>query len=112
SPARRMRVPSSTPAGMLTDSVRSFWTRPEPEQSLHGSSIVSPRPWQAGHVRAIVKKPWLARTFPTPPHVAQMWALVPGLAPEPAHVSHLTLAGTRICAVLPEKASVSVISRL
>ena len=30
SPARRMRVPSSTPAGMLTDSVRSLITRPAP----------------------------------------------------------------------------------
>src|ERR1044072_666365 len=44
SPARRMRVPSSTPAGMLTDSVPPRITRPGPVQEPHGSLVSSPRP--------------------------------------------------------------------
>ena len=36
SPASLIRVPSSTPAGMFTDSVFSFWTRPLPWQVLQG----------------------------------------------------------------------------
>src|SRR5687767_11326671 len=101
-----MRVPSSTPAGMLTDRVRSFTTRPEPLQEAQGSLMISPRPWQDGHVRSMVKKPWLARTLPPPPHVGQVDGCVPGLAPIPVHASQVTLVGTRICAVFPANASV------
>src|SRR5215470_15127210 len=107
-----MRVPSSTPWGMLTDNVRSLVTRPEPRQLAHGSSIVSPRPWQLVQVRSMVKNPWLARTLPWPAHVEQVDGLVPALAPEPLHVSQETLVGTQICAVLPANASVREISRL
>ena len=85
-----MRVPSSTPGGMLTESVRSLVTRPEPWQLLHGSSMISPRPWQVGQVRSMVKKPWLARTLPWPPQVGQVVGLVPALAPVPLHVSQET----------------------
>ena len=74
-----MRVPSSTPAGMLTDSVRSRVTRPAPAQALQGSSMISPRPWQVGQVRSIEKKPWLARTRPWPPQVGQAARLGAGL---------------------------------
>jgi hypothetical protein len=52
-----MRVPSSTPGGILTDSVRSRVVRPEPLQVGQGSSITWPRPWQIGQVRSSVKKP-------------------------------------------------------
>ncbi len=96
-----MRVPSSTPAGMVTESVRSRVTRPAPLQDGQGVSMVSPRPWQEGHVRSMVKKPWLARTLPTPPQVRQVLGEVPALAPAPEQASHVTLVGTRICAVLP-----------
>ena len=47
SPARRMRVPSSTPGGTLTDSVRSRVTRPDPLHDGHGSSMTWP-PHSAG----------------------------------------------------------------
>ena len=77
-----MRVPSSTPGGMLTESVRSLVMRPEPWQLWQGSSIVSPRPWQFGQVRSMVKKPWLARTLPWPPQVGQVVGLVPAWAPD------------------------------
>ena len=64
SPASRMRVPSSTPGGMLTESVRSRVTRPEPVQDGQASSIIWPRPWQPGQVRSSVKKPWPAAPGP------------------------------------------------
>ena len=67
--------------------------------------MISPRPWQVGQVRSMVKKPWLARTLPCPPQVAQVLGLLPALAPVPEHVSQETLDGTRIWAVLPVKAS-------
>ena len=57
-------MPSSTPCGILTDSVRSRVTRPEPEQDGQASSIIWPRPWQPGQVRSSVKKPWACRTRP------------------------------------------------
>ena len=107
-----MRVPSSTPCGMLTDSVRSREIRPEPEQDGQGSSIIWPRPWQLGQVRSSVKKPWAWRTRPWPPQVEQVVGLVPALAPVPEQGSQVTETGISICAVLPSKASSSVISIL
>src|SRR5262245_20384847 len=107
-----MRVPSSTPAGMLTDSVRSRVSRPWPAQLPHGSEMPCPLPWQVGQVRSTVKKPWDALTAPAPPQVAQVLGCEPGLAPVPLHTSQAVAVGTRICAVLPEKASVRLISIL
>src|SRR3974377_2065259 len=63
-------------------------------------------------VRSIVKKPWLARTFPNPWQVGQVTGIEPASAPAPAQASQVTDAGTRICAVLPAKASASEISIL
>ena len=48
---------SSTPGGILTESVRSRVTRLEPEHVGHGLSITWPRPWQPVQVRSSVKKP-------------------------------------------------------
>jgi len=64
SPASLILVPSSTPAGISTDKVRSRVWRPLPLQAVQGSEITSPTPWQDGQVRSMVKKPWLARTLP------------------------------------------------
>src|SRR5690606_66606 len=96
-----MRVPSSMPAGMLTESARSSVTRPWPEHLGHGSLIVWPRPPHWGQVRSIEKKPWLARTRPEPEHIVQVTGWVPGLAPEPMHSEQVTEVGTLICAVRP-----------
>src|SRR5262249_61223715 len=104
-----MRVPSSTPGGMLTESVRSRVTRAEPEQDGQGLSITWPRPWQLGQVRSRVKKPWAWRMRPCPAQVGQALGRVPGLAPEPEQASQVTEVGLLICAVLPENASSSVI---
>src|SRR5271170_7932373 len=85
-----MRVPSSTPAGTLTESVRSLVTRPAPEHLSHGFSIVCPRPLQEGQVRSMAKKPCCARTRPWPPQVLQVTGLEPARAPEPAQASQAT----------------------
>src|SRR6201999_2230766 len=97
---------------MLTDSVRSRVTRPEPVQDGQASSIIWPRPWQPGQVRSSVKKPWAWRTRPAPPHIEQVFGLVPDLAPVPEQDSQVTETGISIWAVLPWKASSSVISIL
>ena len=44
-----MRSPSSTPAGIFTDSVLCFLTRPAPLQAAHGVGTTLPLPW---HLRA------------------------------------------------------------
>src|SRR5665213_1049391 len=96
-----MRVPSSTPGGMFTASVRSRVTRPEPAHDAHGLSMTWPRPWQPGQVRSSVKNPWAWRTLPWPLHIGQALGLVPVLAPEPEHDSQVTDVGRRTCAFLP-----------
>src|SRR5579871_2341513 len=96
-----MRVPSSTPAGILTDNVRSRVTRPEPAHEPHGLSMTWPRPWQFGQVRSRVKKPCAWRTLPCPAHIGQVFGLVPALAPEPEQASQVTEVGMRTCAALP-----------
>ena len=53
-----------------------------------------PRPWQFGQVRSMEKKPWAARTRPTPAQVGQVFGLVPGLAPLPVHSSHWIVVGS------------------
>src|SRR5262249_49012476 len=111
-PARRIRVPSSTPEGMLTESVRSRVTRPEPTQLGQGFSITWPRPWHETQVRSSVKKPCACRTRPRPLQVAQVLGLVPALAPVPEQASQVTEVGSRTCAFLPVNASSRLISML
>ena len=96
-----MRVPSSTPGGTLTESDRSIVVRPAPEQEGQGFSIVSPRPWQVGHVRSIAKKPCCARTRPMPPQVAQVLGLEPFFAPVPEQGSQVAEVGIFSDAALP-----------
>src|SRR3954468_8923800 len=86
SPERRMRSPSSTPAGIFTESVLCFFTRPAPRQVAHGSLTILPLPWQVGQVCWIEKNPCDRRTVPAPWHVSHCFGVVPGLAPEPWHV--------------------------
>src|SRR5947209_3352854 len=97
-----MRVPSSTPAGMLTDKARSWVLRPRPEQTEQGSEITWPRPLQVGQVRSIEKKPCAARTRPCPSQDAQVLGWEPTLAPVPEQASQVILVGILISAVLPE----------
>ena len=60
----------------------------------------------------MVKKPCACRTRPAPPQVGQVFGLVPALAPVPEQDSQVTETGISIWAVLPWKASSSVISIL
>jgi hypothetical protein len=89
-----MRVPSSTPGGISTESVRSRVCRPVPLQSPHGFSTTSPAPWQAEQVRSMVKKPWLARTRPTPPQVPHTAGCAPPAEPVPEQPSQTIDVGT------------------
>ena len=72
-----------------------------PWQVLHGSSTMRPAPPQRGQVRSMVKKPWLARTRPAPPQLAQAVGLAPGAQPEPEQSSQVSAAGTLISASAP-----------
>jgi hypothetical protein len=88
-----MRAPSSTPAGMRTDRMRSRRTWPWPWQFVQGSSTSGPTRRSVGQARSTAKKPWVARTRPAPPQVPQTVGLVPGLAPEPSQTSQVMAAG-------------------
>ena len=110
--ASRIRSPASTPAGIFTASVLCAFTRPAPPQALHGSAIIRPVPWQRGQVCWIEKKPCCMRTWPCPPQVAQVCGFVPGLAPLPWQVEHVSWVGMRILVSVPCAACSSVISRL
>ena len=112
SPARRIRVPVSTPGGMLTDRVRSFSVRPCPPQDRHGFLTIWPSPAQVGQVRSTVKKPCWARTLPMPEQVGQVTGSAPPSAPVPRQVSQATEAGTLMVFWTPLNASSSVTRRL
>src|SRR5262249_59396855 len=100
------------PPGTSADSARSWRTRPAPPQLRHGFSMIRPAPWQATHVRSMVKKPWLALTLPLPWHDGQLIGLEPFSPPLPWQLSHLTELGTRMVACLPAKAALRTIARL
>ena len=56
SPLHSILVPSSTPAGILTES-DFLLTTPDPEHFLHGLDIILPVPEQVLQVLSIVKNP-------------------------------------------------------
>ena len=74
--------------------------------------MILPVPRQCGQVCCTLKKPWRICTVPVPWQVPQVLALVPGLAPLPWQVSHLSQLGTRLVVSKPWAACSSVISRL
>ena len=81
-PASRIRLPSRTPAGMLTRSRRTRRWAPVPSHVGHGSSITVPEPWQFEHGWEIEKIPWLWASTPRPLQTGQTFGAVPGLAPD------------------------------
>src|SRR6516164_1361053 len=93
-PARRIRLPSWTPAGMLTRSLRTLRCAPVPLHVVHGSSITVPEPPQFEHGWEIEKIPWLWDSIPRPSHTGHTLGVVPGLAPVPRHVGHGWEVGT------------------
>src|SRR5262245_29414868 len=96
-----MRVPSSMPAGILTESLRSSVVRPAPRHSGQGSEMTEPRPREVGQVRSIEKKPCAARTRPAPSQDGHVLGEEPGLEPLPEQVLQVILVGTSMAAVLP-----------
>src|SRR5690606_25889117 len=94
SPARRIRSPSSTPGGILTDSFLTLATRPRPWHLPQGVVMTVPAPLHAGQVCWMEKNPCCIRTWPTPPQVAHETGSVPGSAPLPLQVSQVTCVGT------------------
>src|SRR5215212_9342067 len=91
-----MRVPSLTPAGILTVYVfvRRSW--PVPLQCRHGFSTTVPFPRQRGQGSESANSPWLSAITPRPLHCGQMIGDVPGSAPVPPHSRHavVTWIGT------------------
>jgi hypothetical protein len=94
-------VPVSTPAGIFTESDRSFSIRPAPPQDRQGFFTIWPMPLQVGQVRSTVKKPCCARTLPMPEQVGQVTGSAPPSAPVPRQVSQANDVGTLIVFCTP-----------
>ena len=98
-------APSLTPAGTLTW-YRLVWrTRPWPWQVGQGDSITVPAPPQRSHGSDSEKKPWLRLLTPRPRHSGQIVGEVPGCAPLPLQVAHVTGFSTGIVSCAPRSAS-------
>src|SRR5690606_16329260 len=101
SPDSGMRVPESTPAGILMVSDRRVRTLPSPEHSPHGRGLTVPYPWHCGHGRVVITWPrndrctWL--TSPWPPHVGQVVSDDPGAVPSPLHAMQTIAVSTCNC---------------
>src|ERR671926_1586965 len=100
-PFSRIRVPSLTPAGILTVYRFVRRSRPEPWHFGHGSSITVPLPRQRGHGCESANRPWLSETTPRPLHSGQIFGAVPGFAPEPWHSEHDVSSVTGIFVSIP-----------
>src|ERR1700681_3852528 len=100
-----MWVPSSTPAGILTFTVRRVRTRPSPSHSGHGRRITVPKPPQPGHGRDVITWPrndlvtWL--TSPRPLQTSQVLGWVPGAVPSPEQLGQTTAVSTTRSLVVP-----------
>lgn len=109
-----MRVPLSTPAGILTVRVRRDRTRPSPAHSGHGVGTTVPKPWHCGQGREVMTWPRKDRvtwdTSPRPRHMSQVCAAVPGAAPSPLQVPQVTAVSTWMSLVVPKAASSRSIS--
>ena len=83
-----MVVPSSMPAGMVTDSFFWFRTVPLPRHFWQGLLTIRPVPPHRGQAPVDWNTPkavrCCVRTVPVPPQSGQDSALVPGAAPVPA----------------------------
>src|SRR5258708_26017616 len=105
SPASWMWVPSSTPAGILTLTVRRVLTRPSPSHSGHGLRMTVPNPPQLGHARDVITWPrndlvtWLIS--PRPLQTSQVVGWLPGALPSPEQVGQTTAVSTVSSLVAP-----------
>src|SRR6266511_2793093 len=87
-PTSRMRCPSFTPGGILTENSRVVRTVPEPPHRSQGFGMICPEPPHRGQVRDSEKYPWFSATVPVPWHCGHTSGAVPGFAPEPPHTGH------------------------
>src|SRR3954451_8966173 len=93
-PASRTRLPSRTPAGMLTRYFLTVLVAPVPAHVGHGSSMTVPEPPQRVHGCEIENRPWPCDSTPRPWQRGHVFGAVPGLAPVPWHVAHSCETGT------------------
>src|SRR5678815_1499276 len=109
-PGERNRVPSRIPAGIFSLIRLSFSTRPSPRHFWHGFSMISPAPWQRGHVCETWKNPRELITCPRPAHVGQVVLREPASAPLPWHLSQASSFSISIVFSAPKAASSNLIS--
>ncbi len=114
-PSIAIRWPLSIPAGMLTWSRRSSRSLPSPLQAWHGVETTRPSPLQRGQAVMFTIWPRIVcetrRRSPVPLHSGHRSGSLPGSAPEPAQVGHVTRVGNRISRVTPVTASARVMVR-
>ncbi len=99
------------PAGIFTVSFFCCSIWPSPLQVLQGVAMTLPVPRQAPQVRAIVKKPCWNRIWPAPRHWLHVVGCVPGAAPLPLQVPHVSWRGIWIVDSAPLADWANVTSR-
>src|SRR3954471_15041996 len=95
-PASRTRLPSRTPAGIVTRYFFTVLREPVPPQVGQGSSITVPLPPQREQGWEIENRPCEEASTPRPWQAGQIDGAVPGLAPEPWQVTQGADVGTEI----------------
>src|SRR3989344_450520 len=102
-------VPFSAPAGILTSSLRVFFTPPVPSHSPHSSVMILPSPLHFLHVVVVWKMPngvlCVRMAMPLPSHSGHVSTASGEAAPEPLHGAHCSSRGMETYFVIPEAAS-------
>src|SRR6056297_1740655 len=114
SPLSVITDPLSTPAGILIFIFFFSLFRPLPPQSWHASSKVFPSPPHVGQVFAFTNCPngvlCVYLTSPVPPQLLQVFTFVPGFAPVPSQVLHVSFLIISISFSTPKAASLNSIT--
>ena len=104
-PLRLRFMPSCTPAGILSVTISSPYTRPSPLQLPHFAVMVVPSPLQVGQVVTVCIWPRKVLvtlfTCPLPPQVPQVCTLLLSFAPLPLQVVQTTCFFTFTFLVVP-----------
>src|SRR5687768_13924114 len=97
----RILLPSSTPAGTVTASLRRARISPVPWQVGQRCEGTWPRPRHTGQGRVTANPPCPNEIVPRPEHSVHALNVAPGAAPLPLHVEHSSLTSSSMFTLPP-----------
>ncbi|CAB5061927.1 unannotated protein [freshwater metagenome] len=109
-----MRLPVSTPAGILIGILLRDRTLPSPAHSPQGSEIIEPNPWQLAHGLLVITCPKIdlatCCVSPLPLQISQVLGRELLAQPLPPHLLHATAVSTFNSRSHPKVASLKLTS--